>query len=128
ARAWFAVTGRDVPTHPGGLGCLQYAATPAYVLALAVVLAAGTVGRLGSPTTKNSAGYDLRGLMVGSEGTLGVVTEVTLRLRPLPPGPPTTVVGFFDTLTDAGDAVASVTASGVIPVALELLDRYCLRA
>ena len=66
--------------------------------------------------------------MVGSEGTLGVVTEVTLRLRPLPTGPPITVVGFFDTLTAAGDAVAAVTASGVIPLALELLDRYCLRA
>ena len=66
--------------------------------------------------------------MVGSEGTLGVVTEVTLRLRPLPKGPATTVVGFFDTLTAAGDAVAAVTASGVVPVALELLDRYCLRA
>lgn len=57
-----------------------------------------------------------------------MVTEVTVRLRPLPPGPPKTVVGFFDTLTAAGDAVAAVTRSGVIPVALELLDRYCLRA
>jgi glycolate oxidase len=66
--------------------------------------------------------------MVGSEGTLGVVTEVTLRLRPRPAGIPITVVGFFETLTAAGDAVAAVTASGVIPVALELLDRYCLRA
>jgi glycolate oxidase len=57
-----------------------------------------------------------------------VVTEVTLRLRPLPAGPPTTIVGFFETLTAAGDAVAAVTASGVLPLALELLDRYCLRA
>jgi glycolate oxidase len=120
--------GGNVATNAGGLCCLKYGVTRDYVLALEVVLASGTVVRLGSPTTKNSAGYDLRGLMVGSEGTLGVVTEVTLRLRPLPAGPPTTVVGFFDTLTAAGDAVAAVTASGVIPVALELLDRYCLRA
>ncbi|HZQ76942.1 MAG TPA: FAD-linked oxidase C-terminal domain-containing protein [Acidimicrobiia bacterium] len=120
--------GGNVATNAGGLCCLKYGVTRDYVLALEVVLASGTVVRLGSPTKKNSAGYDLRGLMVGSEGTLGVVTEVTVRLRPLPPGPPTTVVGFFDTLTAAGDAVAAVTASGVIPVALELLDRYCLRA
>jgi glycolate oxidase len=120
--------GGNVATNAGGLCCLKYGVTRDYVLALEVVLASGTVVRLGSPTTKNSAGYDLRGLMIGSEGTLGVVTEVTLRLRPLPAGPPTTVVGFFDTLTAAGDAVAAVTASGVIPVALELLDRYCLRA
>jgi glycolate oxidase len=120
--------GGNVATNAGGLCCLKYGVTRDYVLALEVVLASGTIVRLGSPTTKNSAGYDLRGLMVGSEGTLGVVTEVTLRLRPLPAGPPTTVVGFFDTLAAAGDAVAAVTASGVIPVALELLDRYCLRA
>src|SRR5256885_12769273 len=120
--------GGNVATNAGGLCCLKYGVTRDYVLALEVARASGTVVRLGSPTTKNSAGYDLRGLMVGSEGTLGVVTEVTLRLRPLPPGPTTTVVGFFDTLPAAGDAVAAVTASGVIPVALELLDRYCLRA
>src|SRR5438552_4215788 len=120
--------GGNVATNAGGLCCLKYGVTRDYVLALEVVLASGTVVRLGSPTNKNSAGYDLRGLMVGSEGTLGVVTEVTLRLRPLPKGPATTVVGFFDTLTAAGDAVAAVTASGVVPVALELLDRYCLRA
>ena len=120
--------GGNVATNAGGLCCLKYGVTRDYVLALEVVLASGAVVRLGSPTKKNSAGYDLRGLMVGSEGTLGVVTEVTVRLRPLPPGPPTTVVGFFDTLTAAGDAVAAVTASGAIPVALELLDRYCLRA
>jgi len=120
--------GGNVATNAGGLCCLKYGVTRDYVLALEVVLASGTVVRLGSATTKNSAGYDLRGLMVGSEGTLGVVTEVTVRLRPLPAGPAVTVVGFFDTLAAAGDAVAAVTASGVIPVALELLDRYCLRA
>lgn len=120
--------GGNVATNAGGLCCLKYGVTRDYVLALEVVLASGKIVRLGSATTKNSAGYDLRGLLVGSEGTLGVVTEVTLRLRPLPAGVPITVVGFFETLTAAGDAVAAVTASGVIPVALELLDRYCLRA
>jgi glycolate oxidase len=120
--------GGNVATNAGGLCCLKYGVTRDYVLALEVVLASGKVVRLGSPTNKNSAGYDLRSLMVGSEGTLGVVTEVTLRLRPLPTSAPITVVGFFDTLTATGDAVAAVTASGVVPLALELLDRYCLRA
>jgi glycolate oxidase len=120
--------GGNVATNAGGLCCLKYGVTRDYVLALEVVLASGTVVRLGSATTKNSAGYDLRGLMIGSEGTLGVVTEVTVRLRPLPAGAPVTIVGFFDSLTAAGEAVASVTAAGVVPVALELLDRYCLRA
>ena len=120
--------GGNVATNAGGLCCLKYGVTRDYVLALEVVLASGTVVRLGSATTKNSAGYDLRGLMVGSEGTLGVVTEVTVRLRPLPGAAPVTIVGFFDSLTAAGQAVAAVTAAGVVPVALELLDRYCLRA
>jgi glycolate oxidase len=120
--------GGNVATNAGGLCCLKYGVTRDYVLALEVVLASGTTVRLGSPTNKNAAGYDLRGLMIGSEGTLGVVTEITVRLRPLPAGPPITIVGFFDTLTAAGDAVAAVTASGAGLFALELLDRYCLRA
>jgi glycolate oxidase len=120
--------GGNVATNAGGLCCLKYGVTRDYVLALEVVLASGKVVRLGSATTKNSAGYDLRGLMVGSEGTLGVVTEITVRLRPLPGGAPITIVGFFDSLTAAGEAVAAITAAGVVPVALELLDRYCLRA
>ena len=77
------------------------------MLALEVVTAAGEVVRLGRRTAKGVAGYDLAGLMVGSEGTLGVITEVTVRLRPLRTAPTRTVVGFFDTLAAAGDAVAA---------------------
>jgi glycolate oxidase len=88
----------------------------------------GTAVRMGRRTTKGVAGYDLTGLVVGSEGTLGVVTEVTLRLRPAPAGAPRTVVGAFGSLVAAGEAVALATRRRLTPLALELLDRYCLRA
>jgi glycolate dehydrogenase FAD-linked subunit len=99
-----------------------------YVLALEVVTATGEVVRLGQRTAKGVAGYDLVGLMVGSEGTLGVITEITVRLRPLRTTAPRTVVGFFDTLAACGAAVAGVTARGLTPAAFELIDRHCLRA
>jgi glycolate oxidase len=81
------------------------------VLALEVVTATGEVVRVGRRTAKGVVGYDLAGLMVGSEGTLGIVTEVTVKLRPARPAAPRTVVGFFDSLAAAGAAVAAVTAS-----------------
>jgi glycolate oxidase len=84
--------------------------------------------RLGRRTTKGVAGLDLVGLFVGSEGTLGVVTEVTLRLRPALTGTPRTVVGAFADLVSAGQAVAQVTRRGLTPAVLELLDQACLRA
>ena len=84
--------------------------------------------RLGRRTAKGVAGYDLVGLMVGSEGTLGVITEVTVRLRPARTAAPRTVVGFFDTLPACGAAVAGVIARGVTPAAFELIDRNCLQA
>ncbi len=88
----------------------------------------GEAVRLGRRTTKGVAGLDLVGLFVGSEGTLGVVTEVTLRLRPALAGTPRTVVGAFADLVSAGQAVAQVTRRGLTPAVLELLDQACLRA
>ena len=124
----WSTLGGNVATNAGGLCCVKYGVTRDYVLALEVVTAAGEVVRVGRRTAKGVAGYDLAGLMVGSEGTLGVITEVTVRLRPLRTAPMRTVVGFFDTLAEAGDAVARVTAAGLQPAAFELIDRACLRA
>jgi glycolate oxidase len=124
----WSTIGGNVATNAGGLCCVKYGVTRDYVLALEVVTAAGEVVRVGRRTAKGVAGYDLAGLMVGSEGTLGVITEITVRLRPLRTGSPRTVVGFFDTLAAAGDAVSRVTARGLQPSAFELIDRVCLHA
>jgi glycolate oxidase len=86
------------------------------------------VARLGRRTTKGVAGLDLVGLLTGGEGTLGVITEVTLRLRPPPAGPARTVVGAFGSLVAAGSAVSLITSRGLSPSVLELLDRTCLVA
>ena len=128
ASAPWSTIGGNVATNAGGLCCVKYGVTRDYVLALEVVTAAGEVVRLGRRTAKGVAGYDLVGLMVGSEGTLGVITEVTVRLRPLRTVAPRTVVGFFDTLPQCGAAVAGVTARGATPAAFELIDRHCIRA
>ncbi len=132
ASAAWATIGGNVATNAGGLCCLKYGVTRDYVLGLRAVVGGpveyGTAVALGRRTTKGVAGYDVTGLMVGSEGTLGVVTQVTLRLRPAPVGTPRTVVGAFSSLVAAGRAVAAVTRRGLIPSALELLDRICLEA
>ncbi|MFD7169497.1 FAD-binding oxidoreductase [Streptomyces violascens] len=125
--AWSTIGG-NVATNAGGICCVKYGVTRDHVLGIEAVLGDGTAVRVGGRTVKGVAGYDLLGLFVGSEGTLGVITEVTVRLRSRNTRPPVTVVGFFDRLTAAGEAVALVTASGITPAALELVDRHCLRA
>ncbi|MBO0877942.1 MAG: FAD-binding protein [Pseudonocardia sp.] len=128
ASAPWSTIGGNVATNAGGLCCVKYGVTRDYVLALEIVTADGEVVRLGRRTAKGVAGYDLVGLLVGSEGTLAVITEVTVRLRPLRTAPTRTVVGFFDTLAGVGEAVANVTAAGLQPAIFELIDRHCLRA
>lgn len=128
ASAPWSTIGGNVATNAGGLCCVKYGVTRDYVLALEVVLASGEIVRLGRRTAKGVVGYDLAGLMVGSEGTLGVITEVTVKLRPARTTAPRTVVGFFATLAAAGDAVSRVTAAGLQPAIFELVDRVCLRA
>jgi glycolate oxidase len=132
ASAAWSTLGGNVATNAGGLCCLKYGVTRDYVLGMRAVMGGaagyGTPVALGRKTNKGVAGLDLAGLMVGSEGILGVVTEITLRLRPALPGSPRTVVGAFNTLVSAGEAVAAVTRAGLIPCALELLDRACLEA
>ena len=129
----WSTIGGNVATNAGGLCCLKYGVTRDYVLGLEAVVGGpgggyGATVRLGRRTTKGVAGYDLVGLFVGSEGTLGVVTEITLRLRPALTNAPRTVVGAFDSLVDAGRAVALCTSRGLQPAALELLDQVCIRA
>jgi glycolate oxidase len=124
----WSTLGGNAATNAGGLCCVKYGVTRDYVLGMEVVTASGAVIRLGRRTAKGVVGYDLCGLMVGSEGTLGVITELTLRLRPGRRQVPTTVVGYFDTLAAAGDAVGAVFAAGLVPSALELVDHHCLVA
>jgi glycolate oxidase len=128
----WSTIGGNVATNAGGLCCLKYGVTRDYVLGLQAVVGGpageyGTAVRMGRRTTKGVAGYDLTALMVGSEGTLGVVTEVTLRLRPAPAAAPRTVVGAFGSLVAAGEAVALATRRKLTPLALELLDGPTLR-
>jgi glycolate oxidase len=124
--AWSTIGG-NVATNAGGICCVKYGVTGDYILGLQVVTGLGELVRLGRRTAKGVAGYDLTHLMVGSEGTLGIITEITLRLRPSRP-PERTIVGYFSALVDAGRAVSAVAAAGLRPSALELMDRHCLRA
>ncbi len=118
--------GGNLATNAGGLCCVKYGVTTDYVLGLEVVLAAGTVLRLGGSTIKDVAGLDLKRLFVGSEGTLGIITEATLRLRPLPPASCTVVATFDDTVA-AGEAVTRIMAS-IRPAALEMMDAAAVAA
>jgi glycolate oxidase len=127
ASAPWSTIGGNVATNAGGLCCVKYGVTRDYVLALEVVTGRGEVVRLGRRTAKGVAGYDLCGLMVGSEGTLGIITEITVRLRPERPAE-RTIAGYFDSIVAAGEAVSAVSASGVVPSALELVDKQCLQA
>ncbi len=114
--------GGNIATNAGGLLCAKYGVTRQSVLALAVVLADGGLVRLGGATVKDVTGYDLTGLMIGSEGTLGVVVEATLRLRRLDPHPPVTLAATFDSVVQAAAAAAAITATGLRPAALEIMD------
>jgi glycolate oxidase len=118
--------GGNVATNAGGLCCVKYGVTSDYVLALQVVLADGTAVRLGGTRLKDTAGLSLTKLMVGSEGTLGVVTEVTLRLMPAQP-PPATAVATFPTDAAATAAVLAIT-SAMRPAMLEYMDSVAINA
>jgi glycolate oxidase len=120
--------GGNLATNAGGMRCVKYGVTRDSTLELEVVLADGTLLNTGSRTRKNVAGYDLTSLFVGSEGTLGVITAATLRLRPQPRTPPATFAAVFDSLGAVGDAVAAIQASGVMPSLLELIDHRTINA
>jgi glycolate oxidase len=120
--------GGNLATNAGGMRCVKYGVTRDSVLGLEAVLADGSVLATGSGARKNVAGYDLTSLLIGSEGTLGIITSATLRLRPLPPRAPVTFVATFTELPQAGDAVAAIHASGAVPSLLEFVDRPTINA
>ena len=119
--------GGNIATNAGGPRCLKYGVTRDYVLGLEVVLADGTVVRVGGRTHKNKTGFDLTRLFVGSEGLLGVVTEATLKLIPLPPFRASLAVGF-DSMKNAVRTLQAIFAAGFLPCALELADEFTLAA
>lgn len=119
--------GGNVACNAGGPRALKYGVTKNYVLGVEVVIPSGEVLRFGRGTLKHAAGYDLTALMIGSEGTLGVITEITTRLIPLPRAVTTALVTFSD-LGRAGEAITAISSAGVVPRTLEFLDDYALGA
>ncbi|NIH86521.1 FAD-binding oxidoreductase [Amycolatopsis granulosa] len=123
---WCTIGG-NLSTNAGGLCCVKYGVTTDSVLGLEVVLADGSLLKAGRRTVKGVAGYDLARLFVGSEGTLGVITQATLALRPLPQAPATLVAGF-DTTEAAGTAVARTVREGLVPSLMEIMDASSIKA
>jgi glycolate oxidase len=119
--------GGNIITNAGGPRCLKYGVTRDYVLGLEVVLADGTIVKLGGRTHKNKTGFDLHRLFVGSEGLLGIVTEATLKLLPLPPYRANLAIGF-GSMRAAVRTLHAILAAGFLPAALELADSFTLAA
>jgi len=119
--------GGNISTCAGGLRGLKYGVTRNYVLGLEIVLGSGGVIRTGGRLVKDVAGYDLTRLFVGSEGTLGIITEAIVALRPRPTfsryG-----VAYFDSLENSAKAVEQIVASGILPATLEFLDNVCINS
>jgi glycolate oxidase subunit GlcD len=123
---WCTIGG-NLATNAGGLCCVKYGVTTDSVLGLEVVLADGSLLKTGRRTVKGVAGYDLARLFVGSEGTLGVITQATVALKPLPQAPCTLVAGFTTTEA-AGEVVARVVREGLVPSLLEIMDATSIKA
>lgn len=118
---FMSTLGGNVAENAGGPRGVKYGVTKDYVLGLEVVTPSGTILRVGGKTIKNVSGYDLMRLFTGSEGTLGVITEITVRLVPLPEAK-RTLLAMFNTLDDAAEAVSSIIKHRIIPTTLELMD------
>ncbi len=119
--------GGNVAENSGGPHCLKYGVTSRYISGLTVVLAGGEVVELGGAGRDPGAGYDLVGLVVGSEGCFAVVTEVEVRLMPLPEGV-RTLLAIFDSLEDAARAVTAIVGDGLLPAAMEIIDGPAIQA
>lgn len=134
---WFApdpaskaisTVGGNIATNAGGLLCAKYGVTRDAVLGLSVVLADGRLLELGHRSVKGVTGLDLTALMVGSEGLLGVIVGATVRIRRAVPGTIATIASFFPSVTDAAAAAAAITAAGIQPAVMELMDAASLEA
>jgi glycolate oxidase subunit GlcD len=117
--------GGNIAESAGGIHCLKYGTTTDHVLGVKAVLAGGEVVELGGDAQTN--GYDLRGVFIGSEGTFGIATEALLRLVPVPPAVRTLLAEFAE-VDEASHAVSAIIAAGVMPAALEMMDREIIRA
>jgi glycolate oxidase len=122
-----ATMGGSVAENSGGLRGLKYGVTKHYVMGMEVVLANGDTVRFGGKTVKNVTAYDFASLFVGSEGTLGIITEITVKLIPAPKFR-RTMLATYQTIEDAGNTVAGIIRAQVIPATLEILDRKTIEA
>ena len=118
--------GGTVAENSGGPLCIKYGVTKQYVLGLEVVLPDGYVMNIGGSTVKNRTGYDLVPLLTGSEGTLGIITKITLRLIPKPAAR-RTIMAIFDDMTRAGAVVSEILAEGIVPAKIEFVDNFVIR-
>lgn len=118
--------GGNVAENAGGPRGVKYGVTRDYLLGLTVVLADGRIIHTGGKTTKNVTGYDLTGLFCGSEGTLGIITSITVKLIAKPEAQKS-IQAIFETLDEAGKTVSRIMASGIVPVALELMDSTVMK-
>ncbi|OGO17101.1 MAG: hypothetical protein A2Z02_02115 [Chloroflexi bacterium RBG_16_48_7] len=118
--------GGTVAENAGGPYCLKYGVTKQYVLGLEVVLADGRVMNVGAQTVKNRMGYELAMLFTGSEGTLGIITCITLRLIPKPKATKT-LIAVFNDMVEGGQSVSNILADGVIPAKIEIVDNFVIK-
>ena len=123
----YSTIGGNIAENAGGPRCLKYGVTREYVLGIEAVIKEGKVVRTGNPILKDVAGYDITKLFVGSEGTLGLLTEATLKLIPKPQAR-ATALALFNDLETVGRAVTRIMTSGIFPSALEFMDRDAIRA
>ncbi len=122
-----ATLGGMVATNASGANALKYGATRDYVLGMQVVMPTGEIVRFGSRTLKNSCGFQMEKLMVGMEGTLGIITEITLKIAPIPQKTAACAASFH-TLVQAGQTVADIIAAPIFPAQLEIMSRFCIQA
>ena len=128
ASSYICTVGGAIAEGSGGLRCVRYGTMKDWVLSVRIVLPNGKVARLGEPLPKNRAGYDLLHLIVGSEGTLGVITEAMLRIIPLPAIPSRRLLVAFESWEAVGEAITRIRQSDMVPGLLEFLDRDHIHA